>query len=100
MTTQTAPDGRTVTLTYAVVTTEERSVEAPLTCPGAECGDDLTAEKAITETWLVHCEFGGSFVVATGEKPTYRNGYVYSMYRSGLATVGFCCARCKTSLLP
>ena len=54
MTTQTAPDGRTVTLTYAVVTTEERSVEAPLTCPGAECGADLTAEKAITETCRGH----------------------------------------------
>jgi hypothetical protein len=100
MTTQTAPAAKTVTLTYAVVTAEERSVEAPPTCPGEECGADLTAEKAITETWLVHCDFGGSFVVDQAEKPTYRNGYVYSMYRSGFATVDFRCARCNTSLLP
>jgi len=99
MTTQTAPDGRTVTLTYAVVTTAERSVEAPLTCPNEPCGADLSAEKAIVETWLVHCDFGGSFVVVAGE-PTYRNGFAYSAYRDGLATVGFRCASCKTSLLP
>ena len=100
MTTQITPTEKTVTLTYAVVTTKERSVDVPLTCPKAACGADLTAEQAITETWLVHCDFGGSFVVDQSGQPTYRNGYVYSTYRDGFATVDFRCASCGTSLLP
>ena len=101
MTTQTAPDRRTVTLTYAVVTTEERSLEAPLTCRSAECGADLTAEDAIHEVDLVYCDyFGGSFVDdAQAEKPTYESSYFDSKNGDGFATVDFRCAQCGTSLV-